>query len=628
MKWVGIDVGGTFTDIVVYDQASGLLRSAKRPSTPAQPEVGVFDALDALGVPLADVGRFRHGATVATNTALERKGAVVGVLTTAGFRDVLIVGRGNRLDLYNIKATRPPGLVERGHIVEVPERLLADGRVKTSLDEQAVVQAAEQFARLNVDTVAVCFLHAYINPEHEQRAAVLLRDALPSIPVFTSAEVLPEHREFERFATTALNAYVGPKMAGYLARLGQRLADSDLPVRPEIMSSSGGSWSFERMARLPVNSMLSGPAGGVIGAVEACATMASPDIITYDMGGTSTDVAMIRRGRYGLSMEGNIGELPNRVAQIEINTVGAGGGSLAYLDEGGFLNVGPRSAGAQPGPACYGRGGLEPTVTDANVVLGRFRPEAPIGGRINIDVAAAERAVDRLADALGLDRMRTANGIVQIANTRMTTAIKEISVMRGIDPRGFSLFAYGGAGPLHAAEIASELGMSKVLIPPLPGAFSAYGLLVADRRLDFAQSALLPLNGTPFESLLDGFESLVARARAELNAEGFSDDQIRIERNADIRFEGQAFELATPVTELMKSIDDLVAAFKIIYTERYSHADDGDVECVCLRVSAFGLTAKPTAAATEVPTETLPNDKQAADGAMRSREIYVDGCAA
>ena len=615
MRWVGIDVGGTFTDIVVYDQVTGQLRSEKRPSTPRKPEVGVFDALGALDVTLADVSRFRHGATVATNTALQRNGAMVGVLTTGGFRDVLIVGRGNRLDLYNIKATRPQGLVERRHILEVSERLRADGSVMQPLDEQTVRDSAAKFGELGVATVAVCFLHAYANPAHEHRAAEILRDRMPDIPVFTSAEVLPEHREYERFATTALNAYVGPGMAGYLHRLKQRLDEGNLSVSPEIMSSSGGSWSFERMASLPVNSMLSGPAGGVIGAVEVCRKMAAKDLITYDMGGTSTDVAMVRDGRYALSMEGSIAELPNRVAQIEINTVGAGGGSIAYLDEGGFLNVGPRSAGADPGPACYGRGGTEPTVTDANVVLGRFRPDSPIGGRINIDVAAAERAVDGLAEKLGLPRMQTAEGIVQIANTRMTTAIKEISVMRGIDPRGFSLFAYGGAGPLHAAEIAYELGMRQVVVPPLPGAFSAFGLLVADRRLDFSHAGLLPLDGLDYSQLHARFAPLKKEARMALAAEGFASDDMRIECSADLRFEGQAFELATPVEEGIQTTEELIETFRAIYAERYSHADKGRVECVCLRVSAFGLAEKPHSS----------REDTTASEAAGVREVFVNG---
>ncbi|MEM7404366.1 MAG: hydantoinase/oxoprolinase family protein [Pseudomonadota bacterium] len=619
MKWVGIDVGGTFTDVVVYDHQDGLVRSAKRPTTPAEPELGVFEALEALAVDLPRVARFRHGATVATNTALERKGARIGVLTTRGFRDVLMVGRGNRLDLYNIKATRPVGLVERTHILEVSGRLRADGSEMTPLDENGVHDAARRFEAMGVDTVAVCFLHAYANGAHEARAASRLRDTLPGVLVCTSAEVLPEHREYERFATTALNAYVAPRMSGYLTRLADRLEAEGLSVSPEIMSSSGGSWSFARMARLPVNSMLSGPAGGVIGAVETCRALQLTDFITCDMGGTSTDVAMVRGGAYALSMEGTIGEFPNRVPQIEINTVGAGGGSLAYLDTGGFLNVGPRSAGAVPGPACYGRGGTEPTVTDANVVLGRLRPNARLGDRITLDVEAAERAVDALADRLQLDRMTTAAGIVRIANTRMTAAVKEISVMRGIDPRSFALVAFGGAGPLHAAEIAAELAMPQVIVPPLPGAFSAFGLLVAERRLDYSQAALIPLTDDHLADIRARLEAMEDTARKELADEGFGGHAVRIEHSLDIRFHGQAFELATPLTAGMHNAAAIGESFRAIYAERYSHADSGSAECVCLRLSAFGLGDKP-AARTDDSSASGPSQTD-----VMTRTVYFDG---
>ncbi|MCP5155905.1 MAG: hydantoinase/oxoprolinase family protein [Ectothiorhodospiraceae bacterium] len=593
MLWVGVDVGGTFTDLVVYDDEAGTVRAGKTPSTPDDPGRGVLNGLRAMDVSLGAVRRFRHGATVATNTALERAGAELGVVTTAGFRDVLIVGRGNRLRLYDIKATRPPGLVRRSRVMEVAERLAADGSERIALDENAVRAAAERLRELRVEAVAVCFLHAYANPEHERRAAEIVRAVLPDVPVSWSADVLAEHREYERFATTALNAYVAPRVAGYLARLRDGLAAGGLRAAPEIMTSSGGSWSFERMARLPVNSMLSGPAGGVIGAVSLAERLGYRDLITYDMGGTSTDACLIRDGRYALATEGQVGGFPNRAPQIEISTVGAGGGSVAYLDVGGFLNVGPRSAGANPGPACYGRGGTEPTVTDANVVLGRFRPGEPLGGEIVIDVAAAEQAVGALAHRLGLDPMETAEGIVRIAVARMTGAIKEISVMRGIDPRAFTLLAYGGAGPLHAAAVAEELGIRTVLVPPLSGAFSAFGLLVADRRLDFSRTRVMPLAGASLDDVRAVLAPMREEAAAELAAEGFPAERIRFEAAVDMRYVGQAFELTTPLADDARDVADLVAAFHRVYEERYAHADDGPVEAVSFRLSAYGLTEKP-----------------------------------
>jgi N-methylhydantoinase A len=593
MSWVGVDVGGTFTDVVVYDPRSGDVRSGKSPSTPQDTSAGVLRALAAMGVDLAQVERFRHGATVATNTALERAGAVLGVITTAGHRDVLIVGRGNRTRLYDIKATRPPGLVRRSRVMEVPERIAPDGSVVVALDEAAVAAAAARLAALGTESVAVCFLHSYADAAHEIRAAEIVTRALPGVPVSRSCEVLPEQREYERFATTALNAYVAPRMARYLERLHTALRAGGLRIAPEIMTSGGGSWTFERMARLPVNSMLSGPAGGVIGAVEFAAALDAQDIVSYDMGGTSTDTCLVRGGRYALASEGTIAGFPNRAPQIEINTVGAGGGSIAYLDAGGFLNVGPRSAGAIPGPACYGRGGVEPTVTDANVVLGRFRPGEPLGGEIVIDVAAAERAVDALAARLGLDRMATAEGIVRLAVTRMTGAIKEISVMRGIDPRDFTLFAFGGAGPLHAAPVAEELGIRTILVPPLPGAFSAYGLLVADRRRDASLTRVMRMDGATLDEVLAIIEPMRAQAGEELAGEGFGPDRVRYEAFVDMRFAGQAFELTTPLPPDARSIEDLVAAFHREYEQRYAHADRGTVEAVSFRVTAYGLTDKP-----------------------------------
>jgi len=626
MLWIGVDTGGTFTDLVVYDDESGRLDSTKSPSTPALPAEAVLNAVRALGLDLGRCRRFCHGATVATNTVLERKGARLGVVTTAGFRDVLVVGRGNRLQLYDIKAVRPPGLVKRAAILEVAERVGAGGEIVQSLDEAGVAAAAERFKAMQVQAVAVCFLHSYANPEHEQRAAALLREQLPGLPVAASSEVLPEYREYERFASAALNAYVAPRMSGYLDDLAGRLNAEGLAVEPEIMTSSGGSWSFPRMARLPVNSMLSGPAAGVIGAARAAQAMDLGDVITYDMGGTSTDCALISSGAYAMATAGQVGGLPSRVPQIEINTVGAGGGSIAWLDTGGFLNVGPRSAGADPGPACYGRGGDEPTVTDANVVLGRFQSDEPLGGEIVVDRAAAERAVDALALRLGLDRMAAAEGIVRLAVARMTGAIKEISVMRGLDPRDFALFAFGGAGPLHAALIAAELGMRRIVVPPLPGTFSAYGLLAADRRHDFSRTRILPLAEATWDDVETLLRPLREAAVAELAAEGFGPEAIRIEAQVDLRYQGQAFELTTPLPEEARSIDDLVGAFERLYEQRYAHADAGAVEAVAFRVSGFGRIDRPPLVLPEVAGNLADAGAGARicrfDGADRETKVY------
>ena len=633
MYWVGVDIGGTFTDIVAHDDASGHVTSAKSPSIPEDPAAAVMNALATLDIDLAQVARFRHGATIATNTALERKGARLGVITTRGFRDVLIIGRGNRTDLYDIKATRPEGLVRRSAVIEVDERLGPDGAALTPLDEAGVAAAARRLAAGGVEAVAVCFLHAYANPAHEIRAAEIVAELLPGVAVSRSSDVLPEHREYDRFATTALNAYVAPRMSRYLQELEGRLAADGLATVPEIMTSSGGTWPFERMARLPVNSMLSGPAGGAIGAAGLGAALALPDLVTYDMGGTSTDVCLIRHGAYALAGEGEIAGLPNRAAQIEINTVGAGGGSIAYLDTGGFLNVGPRSAGAVPGPACYGRGGVEPTVTDANVVLGRFRPSAPLGGEIQIDVEAASHAVGDLAGRLDLDTEELAEGIVRIAVVRMTGAIKEISLMRGFDPRDFALFAFGGAGPLHAALIAEELGMSEIVVPPLSGAFSAHGMLVADRRRDISRTRIMDLEGLDLAEVRAVLAPMRDAATAELAAEGFAPAAMRFEESVDLRYRGQAFELTTPLAPSMENLAQLIEAFHRVYEQRYAHADDGPVEAVSFRLSAYGIGEKPppprldAADAGEALGGTRPVRFTGAtrDAQVWQRELLADG---
>ena len=616
MHWVGIDIGGTFTDAVVYDDVSGEIRSTKTPTTPDDPSDGVMEAITALGVALSETSRLRHGATVATNATLERKGAEVAVITTQGFRDVLIVGRGNRTDLYDIKAVRPPGVLKRSQVHEVRERMGPKGEVLVALDETMLREIGQRLASGTAEAVAVCLLHAYANPAHERRARALLAEHL-DVPISLSSEVLAQHREYERFATTALNAYVAPRMSAYLGRLSAKLAVAGLGVAPEILSSSGGSWSFERMARLPVNSMLSGPAAGVIGAVHHAEGLGIADFITYDMGGTSTDVALVRDGRYALAQEGDVGGLPNRVAQIEINTVGAGGGSIAFLDEGGFLNVGPRSAGALPGPAAYGRGGVEPTVTDANVVLGRFRPEAKRGGQVEVLGPFAERAIEARAEALGLSPHAMADGIIRIAVTRMTGAIKEVSIMRGIDPRDLTLLSYGGAGPLHAALIARELGMKRVVVPAFPGAFSALGLLVAEPRVDVSRTQITALAETTLATLREHFAPLEAEAAAPLEAQGFARGDIRFEHTLDMRFVGQAFELATPFDSRVDSIAALNHAFRAVYEERYTHVDEGDAEIVSFRVAAHGRT-EPPALPQVSPGLSVPKP-------VRRRDVYFDG---
>ena len=586
---VGVDVGGTFTDLVLFDAGAGRFRVVKTPSTPDGHADGVFRAVErAVPGEAARVARFSHGSTIATNTVLERRGARLGVLTTAGFRDVLVVGRGNRVRLYDVKATRPEGLVARPDIIEVDERLDAAGAVLRPLDEEGVAAACRTLAARGVEAVAICFLHSYADPAHERRAGEIARRLLPGASVSLSSDILPELREFERFSTTALNAYVAPATARYLEDMRTGLRKMGIRAPLQVMGSNGGIWTAERMAERPVNAMLSGPAGGVAAATILARSLGVPDFIAYDMGGTSTDTCLVRGYRQEMATEGRIGPFPNRAPQIEINTVGAGGGSIASVGPGGFFEVGPRSAGARPGPACYGRGGVEPTVTDANVVLGRFRPSDALGGEIAIDIAAAEAAVGRIAERLGLGLERAAEGILDVAVARMTASVKEISVMRGLDPRDFALLAYGGAGPLHAAAVAAELGIAKIAIPPLPGAFSALGLLIAERRHDASRTLATALSEARIEDIEAVLRPLRARARAALVADGLEESRVRLETVLDMRFEGQAFELSVPVDGALDSTEALAARFREAYLERYGVEDKDPVEIAVYRVVGRG----------------------------------------
>jgi len=626
MITLGIDVGGTFTDLVMRDSRTGEMRSLKTPTTPPHFADGVLTAIRLTNTAPGNITDIAHGMTVATNTALEMNGAKLGVITTRGFRDVLVVGRGNRTILYDIKAVRPPPLVPRQRVLEVDERMTGAGDVHLALDEGQVAAACKRLTEMGVEAVAVCFLHSYANSDHENRAAEIVRHEMPGIAVSVSSEILPEYREFERFSTTALNAYVGPKVSQYLDLLASGLTDGGINAPLRIMGSNGGTWSAAAMAHEPVNTMLSGPAGGVTASIGIARLLEIPNIITYDMGGTSTDACLIRNYEYGMTTEGHVGMWPNRAPQIEIKTVGAGGGSIAYLAPGKFLNVGPRSSGAIPGPACYGRGGTEPTVTDANVVLGRFRPDLALGGEIELDQDAAHTAVAALGEELGLTPERTAEGIVRLAVARMTATVKEISVMRGLDPRDFTLLAYGGAGPLHAAAIAEELGITEIIIPPMPGAFSAYGLLTADTRYDVTRTRLTSLSNTTLQHLQDLLEPLREEARERLRRDGFTEENIRLQVFLDIRFVGQAFELTTPMPDAPETLDEIAAAFQAVYEERYAQSDTAPAEIVSFRVVGLGkapsveLPEHTGDASTDIETRSVSFDSTFVETAIHRRE--------
>ena len=617
MHWVGVDVGGTFTDVVVHDDVTGALLVGKSPTTAADPVGGLLNALAKLRVALPATGRVVHGTTIGTNAILERTGATVWMLTTRGFRDTLEIARTNRTVLYDIRARKPAPLVERHRVLEVDERVAFDGAVIRPLAEHDVRDALAHIGAApsgdGAGALVVGFLHAYANPAHERAAARLAEALLPGWFVCTSEAVLPEMREYERFSTTALNAYIGPKVGGYLARLGATLAARGYGGRVFITTSSGGVMTSDVAARLPVHTILSGPAGGVAAAVDLGRLTGDRNLITYDMGGTSTDVCLVEDLEPTLTTEQHIAGLPNRTPQIEINSIGAGGGSVAWLDAGGALRIGPRSAGADPGPACYGRGGTEPTITDANLVLGRVPTGSPLAGAVALDPARARRALSTLLGRVpGLaGEAALADGIVRIAVTRMVGAIKEVSIAKGHDPRDFVLVAYGGAGPMHAAFIAEELEMARVLVPPAPGNVSAFGSLISDVRRDYVRTRLTPTRDAALADVERTFAGLEQEARGQLAAEGIAPERIAMVRALGMRYVGQSWELLVRMPAGADSMATLERAFHAAHERRYGHATAGAAEIVNFRLTAVGAVPKPPPRRWKSEPQDVPASRRA-----------------
>ena len=593
----GVDVGGTFTDVVLFDPSSGRLTVAKVPSTPANQADGIMAGLRAVLPSLDQMQRLIHGTTVSTNVLLQRTGATVALVTTAGFRDELEIGRTRRMlpSLYDMSFIRPAPLVPRPLRYEVEERVLADGSVLVPLKTDAVIEVAEAVARTDAAAVAVCFLHAYANPSHERAAVGTLRAILGDARVTASSEVVPEFREYERFSTTVVNAYLLPVMDRYLAALDQALAREGFEGRLLTMASGGGTMDVDTTRRLPVRTILSGPVGGVGGSLWIAEAAGLRHLITYDMGGTSTDVCLIEDGRPVTVSETAFAGYPIKSPQVSINTVGAGGGSIAYLEEGNILQVGPRSAGADPGPACYGRGGNEPTVTDANLVLGRIGTRRLLGGSIALDPDRAHQAVGDLGRRLGLgDVHRTAEGIIQIAVARMANSVRKITIEQGRDPAEFTLVAFGGAGPMHATQVAEELGVREILIPILPGNLSALGLLASDQRHELVRTFIRPLSDLDPEELAAVVSRHEADGRAQLLAEGFAPGRIRFTHSLDMRYARQAFETAVDLPARPHDVESLRTAFLDTYGRRYGHADpNAEIELVNVRTAAVGITPKP-----------------------------------
>ena len=592
----GVDVGGTFTDIVLFDPARGELLVGKVPSTPANQAEGIVHGLQSVLPDLPRLGKLVHGTTVATNTMLQANGAKVALVTTAGFRDVLEIGRTRRMlpSLYDTTFIRPPPLVPRPLRFEVAERLGADGAVLTPLDEAGLVQVGQAIAEAKAESVAVCFLHSYLDAAHELRAKELLRRALPGVWITASAEVVPEFREYERFSTTVINAYLLPVMDRYMAALSERLAAHGYRGSVFTMSSGGGIMDLDTARAIPVRTILSGPAGGVTGATWMARAAGLRNVITCDMGGTSTDVCLIEDLKAAAVNETAFAGYPIKGREVAISTVGAGGGSVAHVVAGNTLQVGPRSAGAEPGPACYGRGGSEPTVTDANVVLGRLGTRL-LGGTIRPDRGRAREAVAALAGKLGVPSVEAmAEGIVRIAVAQMANAIREISIERGYDPSQFVLLAFGGAGPMHATQIADEIGMREILVPVLPGNLSALGLLASDQSYERVRTFLARLSMLDEAALAAALDQHERRGREALRQRGFADGAMRFRHALDMRYARQAFELTVDIPERAPTGAALRAIFLEAYARHYGRADpQGEIEIVNLRTTSVGVTGKP-----------------------------------
>jgi N-methylhydantoinase A len=598
---LGVDVGGTFTDLVALSE--GNLITAKVPSTPQDQSEGVMRAIETSDVEPAAVLALAHGMTVATNALLERRGARTALVTTEGFRDVLEIARQNRPALYDLTQDRPPPLVPRGLRFMVDERMGPEGEI-SPLDEESLDRAISAVRDAEVEAVAVCLLFAFMHPDHERRVGEALREALPDLHVSLSSEVLPEFREYERFSTTAADAYLAPRLAAYFSNLAEKAEGAGVPG-PLIMQSSGGVVPIDDAISDAAGCVLSGPAGGVVGAAYVGSLGGYHDLLTFDMGGTSTDVAPIIEGEAQTTTETVVAGVPIKLPMVDVHTVSAGGGSVAWADPGGALRVGPHSAGAEPGPASYGKGGEEPTVTDANLFLGYLADGAKLGGEVVLRRELSEKALASLGDELGLDAQEAALGILRVADAEMVRALRVISVERGLDPRDFALLAFGGAGGMHACALAEELGIETVLVPRAGGVLSALGLAISDLRRDYVSPLLSDLQDVEEDEFEGRFEEMEKAASGDLDGPEHA-------RRADLRYGGQSFEITVDAGSFEKLKDRFHAA----HEQRYGYRmDDETVELVNLRLISTVPVDKP-----ELQEPEPEDDAQAGE-----REANFDG---
>lgn len=603
--FIASDVGGTFTDTILYDKEEKRVFISKVSTTPENQSIGtirgISKILNTQGLDARQIEAVNHGMTTGTNTVIQRRGAFSALITNRNFRDVLEIGRQNRPSLYNFFATREKPLVERENRFTIKGRINYRGEILENLDEKEVKRIALEIKRRKIRAVAICLLHSYINPTQEQRVKEIVTPILGDLSICISSEILPEYREYERFSTTVLNAYLMPVMHRYLTTLeeGLRGEDPALMVRigPKvpvmIMESSGGVMTAKIAREKPVYTVLSGPAGGVVASAFIGQLTGFQHLITIDMGGTSTDISLILNGKPILTSEGNIEGIPIRVPIIDINAIGAGGGSIAWIDEGGALKVGPQSAEAVPGPACYDQGGDQPTITDANVIFGRIDPSYFLGGEMMLNPEKSKEVIEeKLCRPLKMDLLTAVRGIIQVANANMVRGIRVVSVERGYDPRDFTLIPYGGAGPLHAVALAKELKIPKVLVPPIPGILSAMGMLISDIRHDFVLTRIIPISKASPDVLEPVFQDLQQKAVDMLRREGVEQKDTTLLKYVDVRYVGQSFEIRVKFEGdvcTAEHIQELVRNFHVEHEKRYGHKDlNAPVELVNFRVEGIG----------------------------------------
>lgn len=624
---VGVDSGGTFTDVCVFDEATGDISVWKVSSTPADPSIGIAGGVEewlrAQPAGLAAASRvvhFGHGTTVGTNALIQGRGAKTGLITTAGFRDVLEIRRQMRPELYNLQTEKPPILASRDLRLEVRERVLFDGSILEALNEDDVRAAARKMRKEGVEAVAVSLLFSFITPAHEARIREIFAEECPEIFVSLSHDIAPEFREYERTSTVVVNAYLGPIMKSYLERLRPRLASVGIAPVPHLTQSNGGVISADSAQREPVRTVLSGPAAGVMGTLAVGRAAGIDNLITFDMGGTSSDVALIENGRPQMATSAEVHGYPLKVPMLGIHTVGAGGGSIARVDNG-LLKVGPASAGADPGPVCYGRGNKEATVTDANVALGVLNQTHLLGGRMTIDAAASRAAIARLASELAIEPMAAAEGVIRVVVANMAKAVRVISVERGYDPRDFTMVAFGGAGPIHAALLARELDIPRVLVPKYPGILCALGLLLTDLRTDLSLTRYMPLRTDTIDAIADGFTELDRRADVWFAQEDITEDRKGAVKALDMRYGGQGYELTVawpdnddPAARLATLRGNFEAAHRQMYG--YVVAEE-PIQVTTLRIEATGRV--PHAELRRAP----PPSGSVADARIASREVYL-----